>query len=94
MIIKTLLVLTLVIRKISGACTTNTLGLTGNGLSATSFVCNIDDANYHSACGIGDFDTVFTNSDPANCPLTYCNVRVECTDVSTPSSEFTIGTSP
>ena len=73
--------LTLATRKIRGACTSNTLGLTGNDIvmSGTCFVTNPPDPEYESSHTMGNFYTVFTNSDPTNCPVTECKMRQICT---------------
>ena len=75
--IKFMLVMLLAIKMIKGACTSNTLGFTGGNLLEQCFPCyNYDTLAFRSDSHIlGDFDSVFTNSAPQDCPVTNCEIR-------------------
>ena len=42
---------------------------------------------------VGDFNNVFSNSDPVNCPIIECKVRNTCATNSVSASSYTIGNS-
>ena len=66
------------IRTTYGACTSNTLGLSGAKMCDVCLTFNTDSSFYQSQVVLGNFDSVFTNSDPDNCPVTSCGAYNSC----------------
>ena len=92
--IKIVMTLLEAIRLINGACTSNTLALkSGGALAGSCFICDHNSASYQSSHILGNFDSVFTNSDPTNCPVTTCAMKDACTSTNSPAM-FVIGSSP
>ena len=74
---------------IGAACTTNTLSKNGGKLCAVCVNCETSAVTPHV---MGNFDSVFTNSDPVNCPIISCVARYACDIYSgTMGSVVTVG---
>ena len=74
--LKTIIFVLSAIITINGVCTTNTLSLKSDG--GLCNVCVDCDPSVVTTHVLGDFDSVFTNSDPTNCPILSCSVHATC----------------